>query len=553
MQDLELDDRFWRDALTALARGEPAQALSARHAGYAALLAGIEACVAQDATLVGVRAAGPGQNGRLLSLITAAFLARGGARTLLVDLSPEVRWLERIVGEDLKEGMVDHTQYGVPLERCVRETAFPGLAVLTGGAHFLTGSPLDDPPAFRGALNRLRQGHAALVVFLPAEEKAADLSGIAALCDSLVAVETGGAELRLEGSEQAVIHLSGDPQAGEDLARLAHRFLGPLPSFLARSGAGAPPPLAASAVSPLPVGREEDDDDVAFLAAFEEEKESAEDDREDRAEVWRRPRSGRRGRQMVGVLAGVTLLAVAVVLLLQTSFVRQDGAGVESSLAELGLDDEPIPLRGSGLPGSLPGRGSAEEAGTMVPLMPGDTAAAPIAAGGDSAGGTARSGAPDDGPGPAGRPAPYSLHVGSFQDAAAARGAVERLRRAGYTAFLAPVSLPARGRWHRVYLGSFADSTVAARTLEEVLGQSLVPEGIVRATPWTFEIGSYPSPEAAQQRIAVLGGEGISAYAAGVNPVRVYAGAYASREEAELFARTLSASTAPAHLIRREL
>lgn len=555
MRDLELDDRFWRDALTALARGCRVSALSSRHSEYAACLTGIEADAARDAVLVGVRIAAAGQNGRLLSLMTAAFLARAGVRTLLVDLSPDVRWLERVVGEDLKEGVVDHIQYGVPLERCVRETALPDLSILTGGAHFLTGSPLDDAPAFRGALDRLRQRHRVVLVILPVAEAAADAAGVAALCDVLLAVVEEGVDIRLEGSERVVVRLAGDPQAGEDLARLTHRFLGSLPAFLAGPTRAATPRLAEATQSrraDRPAEGDETEDDLAFLAAFEEVgKDESVVDRGTvvaaAVPVTRRTHQTRPTRRwkaaavaMLAILASVAAIRFAPGL---SRGLLGNGGSLDESLAELGLDKEPI---------SLAGEKDTTEGGTVVPLMPGlgsravggrDSSEGAMAASAAGAGSPSLS---------AGQPAPYSLHVGSYQSESAAQGVADRLAEAGYTAFRAPVSLPG-GRWQRVYLGSFADSTVARRALEEVLQRKLVPEGVVRSTPWTFDMGAYASRQEAADRITALGGMGISAYAAGTDPVRVYAGAYASREEAELLARALDASTAPASLTRREL
>jgi hypothetical protein len=121
MRDFELDDRFWREALTAVREGSRASALSSSYPDYAQLLTEIEADASRDAMLVGARLAGGGHNPQLLSFVSAAFLARAGLRTLLIDLSPEFRWLERLLGQDLKEGMIDHLQYGVPLEQCVRK------------------------------------------------------------------------------------------------------------------------------------------------------------------------------------------------------------------------------------------------------------------------------------------------------------------------------------------------------------------------------------------------------------------------------------------------
>src|SRR5918996_830595 len=115
MRDFELDDRFWRDAL------------ATRHAEYVDLIDDLALDAAPEPVLVGFRHAAADANPRLLALLSAAFLARAGRRTLLLDLDPEVRWLEQLLGGDFKEGVVDHLQFGIPLEGCARATGVDGL------------------------------------------------------------------------------------------------------------------------------------------------------------------------------------------------------------------------------------------------------------------------------------------------------------------------------------------------------------------------------------------------------------------------------------------
>jgi cell division septation protein DedD len=150
-----------------------------------------------------------------------------------------------------------------------------------------------------------------------------------------------------------------------------------------------------------------------------------------------------------------------------------------------------------------------------------------------------------------GRPAPYSLHVGSFQSEASALETATRLERAGWTAFVAPVELGDSGLWHRVYAGTYADSAAADEALRGLTGRGLVPEGAVRETPLTFLLGVYPTREEAERRRAELRERGIPAYVAGRDPARVYAGAYATREESRRLEGSLHAAAESVTLTTR--
>jgi cell division septation protein DedD len=139
-------------------------------------------------------------------------------------------------------------------------------------------------------------------------------------------------------------------------------------------------------------------------------------------------------------------------------------------------------------------------------------------------------------------PAPYSVHVGSYQTIESGMRLVEQIEAAGLAAFLAPVALPGKGRWQRVYVGSFADSMSARRALERLQREEIVEEGMVRSTPWAFDLGTYPTREAARAEGESLARKGITVYVVGEGPARLYAGAYQTRQEAELFAGTLDAA-----------
>ena len=573
MRDFELDDRFWRDALAALQAGARIDDLATRYPEYVDLIGDLELDAASESVLVGFRHAAADANPRLLALLSAAFLARSGKRTLLVDLDPEVRWLEQILGGDFKEGIVDHLQFGIPLESCARATGVGGLEVMSGGAAFLAGSPLDDPRRFRVALLSLKQGRDAVVVALPPPAESADGSGVPALCDAVVTIEDTEGPSEPLGTERAIVRLSGDPRAARELSRLCHRFLGPLPAIAVaerseRSERPAPGPRhdepfwatveshTGPAVDPTrpaawaPAATPESEE-LDFLSAFEGTAPgTAASTPEGRApgieEVVEASRTKARARRSAAsprrrrpldrralTLATVVLAALAA-LALGSRWFAPLFAGWSGGEIDALYD-------GSGDPGAQPG-----QPGTVIPLT-GPVAGAPSEGAADSAAlsGTSDSTAPADAAEPAsGVPAPYSLHVGSYRTADAARGVVRDLGRSGMKAFLSPVVLPDKGEWMRVYVGAFGDSASARAALDELTSRGVVEEGTVRVTPLSFLLGEYPTAAEAEARISSLAGRGIPAYALGEGPFRVWAGAFQDESESRVLASALGAESA---------
>ena len=617
MREIDLHDDFWPAALAALtsgahAPGDPAAHLRERWPGLADLLDELVADARREPLLVGVRLASQGRNSRLFAILAGACLARAGVRTLVLDLSPDTRWLEQLVGADFKEGLVDHLRFAVPIERCVRPTALDRFSMMSGGAWFLAGSPLDDAPGFRAALDRLRQRNRAVVVTLPPPLETGDGTGVAALCGALVTVEERDAAATLAGSERAVVRLTGSPEAARELAQLTHRYLGPLTSVIAGMARARPlespaeasvsadaapaalstpaspwvagpaipaipaiptvppaaPPAAAPAAAPVHASAAlpEPDDELAFLRDFERPRD------EDRAAFWERGRAevpptvlvdrpepdyqepaesmfARRRTIVVTVVAAVMAVAIGV-----------SARGLASDVVAWVLGQSEYERE---YPEYAPGQTIALDQGasTAAPLAlpadtmseagPGDSVAAAGASATDSLAAAELEAAPPPRPG---RRVPYSVHVGSYQTIDSGMRVVAQVEEAGLPAFLAPVSLPGKGRWQRVYVGSFADSAAARRALDRLQQDGVIEEGAVRSTPWAFDLGAYPTRAAAHAEAEALLRKGITAYVAGENPVRLYAGAYQTREEAELLARTLEAALAgrTATLILRE-
>jgi cell division protein FtsN len=598
MRDFELDDRFWREALTAVREGSRASALSGSYPDYAQLLTEIEADASRDAMLVGARLTGGGHNPQLLSFVSAAFLARAGLRTLLVDLSPEFRWLERLLGRDLKEGMIDHLQYGVPLEQCVRNTAIPNMDVLTGGAGLLGGSALDDGPAFRAALDRLRQHYKVLVVTLPGSNGDADAAGVLAICDAVFAIEAEESSTDLIGSERWIVRLGGDPQAADELGQLTHRFLGPLPDVLvgARGGTGPLPPagppdhifaLANNNGLPdsdsLPVddgwlddvelhdhdpptdsdqpaedAPTSDVDDLAFLNTLESdqppEKPNPEAQIDDRLKAVRAKMARSRMLPTVrvtpprrrwlglavasGLVVLVGVLAGRLMAPVLSDWLGDGGGSADQLVARLDVEG-----------GATQGADPKVEPGELVPLVdpaaPSGSTEEPVVEE-PPAEPAARP------PSEASSPTPFSVHAGSYQDNRSARRVAGRIEAAGFTAFVTPVDIPDRGRWYRVFAGTFADSVGARAARETLLRRGVVDDALVQSKPLAFDLGKFDSRDQANARKRDLASRGISAYVVGAGPYRVYAGAFRNQDEARVLRRALEEAAEPISMIKRQ-
>lgn len=585
MRDFELDDSFWRDALSALGAGEPVEALADRYPDYAALIGELAIDAAAEPVLIGLRHAAADENPRLLAFLSAVFLARGGMRTLLLDLDPEVRWLEQLLGEDFKEGVVDHLQFGIPLERCARRSAVEGLEVMSGGAAFLAGSPLDDPPRFRASLLALKQGRDAVLVALPPPAESADGAGVPALCDAVVTIEdTEGRSGTALGTERGIVRLSGDPRAARELARLCHRFVGPLPALLARGPVAERKSrpaerLAAEPARPRPTDpffvteARSGSEELDFLSAFEGRtvpepatagiaegrprkrlEEVVQGTRQRRgartARTAREPKRARRPLDRRALTLATVVLAAVAVLALGSRWFAPLFAGLTGDDREIAWEDPDRSPTASGEPGTvIPLTGAAPLGDEAVP-----DAVAPGATDGDTAVGAGAVAGLEAAAATRGEPTPYSVHVGSYRTAEAAHGVVRDLRQRGLVAFAAPVVLPDKGEWVRVYVGAYDDPEEARAALSRLTSAGVVPEGSVRDTPLAFPLGTYATPEEAGHRISELAARGIPAYAIGEGPFRVWAGAFQNEAESRLLASALDAAAADeaVELSRRE-
>src|SRR5581483_856269 len=75
---------------------------------------------------------------------------------------------------------------------------------------------------------------------------------------------------------------------------------------------------------------------------------------------------------------------------------------------------------------------------------------------------------------------PFTLQVASFPDAVLAEQYAEHLSGAGETVGFGTYELTGRGRWTRVYVGSFKSTSDARRYGEALMGRGLIVEYLVK-------------------------------------------------------------------------
>jgi len=75
---------------------------------------------------------------------------------------------------------------------------------------------------------------------------------------------------------------------------------------------------------------------------------------------------------------------------------------------------------------------------------------------------------------------PYTVQVASLKEAKSAEDMVDQLRAHGYPAYRERAEIEGKGTWHRVRIGSFADSADASPTLEKLQAGGLKPMLIKR-------------------------------------------------------------------------
>jgi hypothetical protein len=169
---------------------------------------------------------------------------------------------------------------------------------------------------------------------------------------------------------------------------------------------------------------------------------------------------------------------------------------------------------------------------------------------------------------PAGTARPYSVYVKAFQGDRGYDAAVQLAKRvesdfAGTPAYVFPEEISGIV-YYKVYAGMLDDTVQAAALRARLVSAHLAnpddvggPAALIQARPWTFDLGSFPTREAAERRATELATAAIYASPTAVPQTdgserwALYAGAYPDSARAEPMKKTLQTARVPARLVTR--
>ena len=146
-------------------------------------------------------------------------------------------------------------------------------------------------------------------------------------------------------------------------------------------------------------------------------------------------------------------------------------------------------------------------------------------------------------------PFPYSLHLGSYRSLTKALETVPHFMDTGLAPYLVKVNLGQRGTWWRVYAGYFKSHQAAQ---EKKKWHNLSEAAIIKTT-YANLIGVFTSETQLEQALKQL--ETLQYFPYIVkgprNAVKVYAGAFENRTEAEAYHRRLQADGIRSQVVKR--
>lgn len=357
-----------------------------------------------------------------------------------------------------QEGVVDVVRYGVRSPRVVAPTQVPGLSLLPVGSGTVDLAGTWSADSFEPLLRELSRSGDLLLVNGPGAEDVEDAQPLLERVSHWILLHEIGA-----GDSEATRHLR-DFIGGD-------RILG---VFVLHPGHGAKPAVASESAAvhateeeswETPVGNED-------LRTTPLPRRRAEDGDDDTA-APSEPRKSRAGF----VIAGVAVLAAAAVLVLPKlvsppvdvgpppiiSFPPTEDAVPREAPPSQSLESPPIdstpvvttPPLDSAPPATTPPVTSSPPAKAPPPVVSSPRVAA-VASG------------------------PFAVHISSMHTGSKADEDASRLRVAGVETFTRRVDLGAKGIWHRVYAGPFADRASAEAASADILARKLSDYAMVQ-------------------------------------------------------------------------
>ena len=450
-----------------------------------------------------------------------------GRRTVLADLSIEDPILHERVGVPNLDGVVDLFLYGASLARSARPVPGRGFLLITAGTYTPDPEAILRHPRWEKIVAGFREAQASLLLFVPLD--APELGALGRWASDVVVLgEHGDGEL-FESIVPPEFRLrawltpparpgSQPPRAVAVPTTPGERFPEPepVPPWKAPPREPAPPP-------PAPASH------AAEVATYVPAAELPVPDPQWEETVEPEPWTGKR-RKSKSIPKERKLSPLMLVLLVLLFIVLAAAAAVTF------------------LPDLLPGWERPAAAPASSARLPGRR--------------------PQVAARPAGTARPYSVHVGAYWGVSAYDEAVQLAKRVesgfpGTSAYVFPEETSGI-LYYKVYAGMLDDTVQAAALRTRLVSARLVnpeavggPGGLIQKRPWTFDVGEFPTREAADRRAAEFATQAIY-----VSPTAVpqtdgserwtlYAGAYPDSAHAEPMKKTLQSARVPARLVQR--
>src|SRR3954453_17377066 len=426
-----------------------------------------------------------------------------GRRTVLADVSIEDPILHERVGVPNLDGVVDLFLYGASLARSARPVPGRGFLLITAGAYTPDPEALLRHPRWEKIVAGFREAQASLLLFVPLD--APELASLGRWANDVVVLGDHADGELFESIVPAGFRLrawltpparpgAGPPRAASP-STPGERFPEPEPV----------PPWKAPPRDPAPLPPAPPAADVAtYVPAAELPVPDPEWEETVEPEPW----TGKRRKS----IPKERKLSPGILVLLRILFLARAVAAAVTFLPD---------LFGWERPSTAPASSAR-----LTPRRP-QAAARPA--------GTAR---------------PYSVYVRAFQGDRGYDAAVRMAKQVegafpGTSTYVFPEEISGMV-YYKVYAGMLDDTVQAAALRTQLVAAQLAnpddvggPAALIQARPWTFDLGPYPTREAADRRAAELATAAIYASPTAVPQTdgserwRLYAGAYPDSARAE--------------------